>query len=238
MPGVKRKRTSNNASRRPRKKRKVQRKNFINPSFSNNFKSVTSFQDNNTGLPSRKRVKLKYGESVHLNIMGAQNHDFRMNSLHDPDKTVTGHQPMAYDQWSALYNRYRVHAIKLEVTCVQGDNAEGASAMIALFPNPADVTVTSNYQVLEMQNSAYTFIGNTSAGQSISKLELYLDIKKVMGLNELDDDYTAAVGANPVKSPVVTLWAENMAGISMDIQAVVEITYYAEFYEPKLLGLS
>lgn len=39
---------------------------------------------------------------------GAAHHVFRLNSIFDPDVTGVGHQPAYHDQWSALYNKYRV----------------------------------------------------------------------------------------------------------------------------------
>lgn len=40
---------------------------------------------------------------------------FRINSLFDPDFTGTGSQPVGFDQWMALYDRYRVLAVETDV---------------------------------------------------------------------------------------------------------------------------
>ncbi len=39
---------------------------------------------------------------------GVAVHQFRLNSLFDPDYTGLGHQPAFRDQWNALYTKYRV----------------------------------------------------------------------------------------------------------------------------------
>ncbi len=43
-------------------------------------------------------------------------HQFRINSLFDPDYTGLGHQPAFRDQWNALYTKYRVIKTTWHVT--------------------------------------------------------------------------------------------------------------------------
>ena len=47
-----------------------------------------------------------------------------MNSLFDPNRTGTGHQPYGFDQLSTFYNRYYVTGSKMTVTfsCQTKDN--------------------------------------------------------------------------------------------------------------------
>lgn len=235
MPAAKRKRNSFTKNKRPRKKRQIIETQ--DKSHSNNFKSVVSYRSG-TGLPQKKFVKLKYADKIVHNGSILNQTDYRMNSLFDPNFTSLGHQPLGFDEWKALYNRYRVNSVKVEVTAVQQDNAENASDMVAIFPNINDVSVVQAARVMELENVAYTFVGNTSSGQSIQKLEMYIDIKKLMGLNELDEDYASLVTTNPVINPKFTVWVENLWGNATAINIMVEITYYAEFFEPKLLGQS
>jgi hypothetical protein len=41
---------------------------------------------------------------------------FRLNSLYDPDFTGGGSQPTTFDQWMALYDRYRVIACEVDLS--------------------------------------------------------------------------------------------------------------------------
>lgn len=239
MPARKRKRTYSDKGPK-KKRRKIQRRNYINPDFSNNALSVTTSSVGNL-IPSKKSVKLKYG--THLHKTGTENgqHNFRMNSVYDPDYTnvLTDHQPLGFDEWSVMYNRYRVNAVKLELTAVQHDSAETAQCFVAAFPQASTISpLLSISHALEMQHSVYGFLGNTSAGKSQCHLELYVDIKKYLGMSSLDEDYTAGTTTNPIKAPWISIYWKNLLGINSDISLICELTYYVEFYGPAMLGQS
>lgn len=64
------------------------------------------------GFPNAKTVALRYVQSFSLNpgsgVVAGQ--VFRMNNLFDPDYSGGGHQPMFYDNYAALYQKYRVNS--------------------------------------------------------------------------------------------------------------------------------
>jgi len=47
---------------------------------------------------------------------GMANHVFGVNNIHDPDWTGGGHRPFFYNQFAALYQKYRVLGVKYTVT--------------------------------------------------------------------------------------------------------------------------
>jgi len=68
-----------------------------------------------------KRVKLKYVENIQLNPGSAGNsatYVFRCNNVRDPNYTSTGHQPMFFDNYQALYGNVRVVKSYIKVTVV------------------------------------------------------------------------------------------------------------------------
>jgi len=56
--------------------------------------------------PDRIMVKLPYETTVQLTGAITVDHIMNTNSLFDPDRTGAGHQPMGFDTWSVIYNRY------------------------------------------------------------------------------------------------------------------------------------
>lgn len=62
-------------------------------------------------FPATKTVALRYVDTVALNptSTGVATNVFRVNNIFDPDYTGIGHQPMYYDNYSAVYSQYRVN---------------------------------------------------------------------------------------------------------------------------------
>ncbi len=92
--------------------------------------------------PDVMRVQLKYNGRKTSNGGGTVNIEdyiFRGNSCFDPDFAVGGDQPLGFDEWSALYRRYRVIACKADVDFI---NDAGVSAF--------------GYVTAENTSSAYT----------------------------------------------------------------------------------
>lgn len=110
---AKKKRTTK--SKKYNVKRKVQRKNVVPRTM------VTL----GTGLPKKIMCKHKYQETVSITIpigVVIQRYIFSANGMYDPNITGTGHQPLYFDQLSALYDHYCVIGSKIRV----------------LFPPPID----------------------------------------------------------------------------------------------------
>lgn len=63
------------------------------------------------GFPIRKNVTLRYAEVVALNPAGGSDavQVFGANNCFDPNYSGVGHQPMFFDNYKALYNKYKVN---------------------------------------------------------------------------------------------------------------------------------
>lgn len=69
-------------------------------------------------FPSRTFARLKYVDNLPQSGSAGVGIDylFNLNSVFDPDRTGTGHQPYGHDQLSAIYNRYRVWSCRYKVS--------------------------------------------------------------------------------------------------------------------------
>lgn len=79
-------------------------------------------------IPQRYIVKQKYSQTFPINASSYTTYGFNLNSVYDPDRSSTGHQPYGYDQLSALYNRYRVISCNWRIN-VASDSVVRAVAM-------------------------------------------------------------------------------------------------------------
>jgi len=62
-------------------------------------------------FPNTKTLNLRYVENFTLNpgVLGSSVNVFSMNGLFDPNISGTGHQPMFFDNYMAIYGQYRVN---------------------------------------------------------------------------------------------------------------------------------
>lgn len=187
------------------------------------------------GIPDMLSVKLSYVEHIPITTLGGlpyMLYNFRGNSLFDPNVTGTGHQPMYFDQYAALYNRYRVmgSAVKIDVI-----NNSGVSALFYVCePNTIQSTTTDLSTLYEQSRSgAPRFV--PIAARIASRLKRYVSTRKVCGLTKpqiYDDVYSAATIADPGN-----IWYWNFLFGSVDGTAavdghfIIKITYYAQFYD-------
>lgn len=132
------------------------------------------------GVPPFHTAVLTYpvaftSSSVSGNVWDWQ---FRLNSLFDPDFTGSGNQPTTFDQWMALYDRYRVIATTVDFTVT-----ETAQNVIALAGAPTqDAAPTLTYAgVMGLRDAKR----GTEAGYYNSKrIVATILMKDVFGIDE------------------------------------------------------
>jgi hypothetical protein len=81
---------------------------YRNPLNSSVCKAILYYQTNISLDPKPEQ----------LGATGTNVYQVSANSLYDPDITSVGHQPMYFDNYMAVYNRYRVNYCQISVTVV------------------------------------------------------------------------------------------------------------------------
>lgn len=187
-----------------------------------------------SGFSDSMFVKLNYVDYIQLRpgTMYSQ-YVFRGNSLFDPDYTGTGHQPMYFDQYAAIYGRYRVAGCSIKVDSV---NASGTSSLyFILFPSTDVATLTSISLALEQGRARAPRVipaGNTGEN---GRIKTYCSTRKAVGLTKgqaMDDSLTATVGSTPSQ---VWYWncfwesTDNSSNVVANV--IVKLTYYVQFFD-------
>lgn len=197
-----------------------------------------SFARNTNGVPAQLKTTLKYATTVVLDpaVGGCQGHTFGANCLYDTDITGAGHQPMGYDQISALYNRYTVTASRIKVSNLMGDNVSSIQGMYGIIFND-DAAITYGQALskcLEQRNVSNTAITGTittttkDIGMS-QKMAPYFGLKgSIVG----DGEYSARTNTNPNRQCYFTLFYGNDSGIAGAAEFVVQIEFDCVFTEP------
>ena len=125
---------------------------------------------------------------------------FRGNSCFDPDYTGTGHQPRYFDQYAAVYQKYKVTASSCKVEMI--NFSADSSVIFAVIPNTEILTFTNWQLVSELPLAKVSEILPVASRYPFN-IKDKQTTAKVCGLNQFqvnDEDWSALTSANP--SPV------------------------------------
>jgi hypothetical protein len=162
--------------------------------------------------------------------------DFRLNSLFDPDLTYTGSQPTYFDQWAALYGRYRVTEALVEVWCsnVTAGHLKMACAPIGLV-SPATYDTED---VAGWRNSVECGFNN---GGPLAYTKQIVKCHKPVGLSKqsylAEGNCSAPVTASPLSGVNYAVRAKTYTSTD-SVWISVRITFRARFEAPELVALS
>lgn len=148
---------------------------------------------------------------------------FRLNSLFDFDFTGTGHQPMFYDQASAMYQFYRVLECTVHYEWYTNNT------------NPVNVSaMTYNFTPATIQNEIVEFSRRPQRALTVYqkvKGVFHCKIPEVLGLESADYNnnslYNIAFGSNPLTPNIAFLEFAAFIGTATTTAAFLNI--FADF---------
>ena len=210
------------------------------------------------GFPKSTKVCLKYVQTIALNPSAGAvvGHRFRVNSLYDPDLSGTGHQPRGHDQLSVIYSKYLVTAVSIKATPVvtsSYDAGGGAAVERAggyygiLLDDDETINESSVEDILEgKQGGGVRRLAGSTAVQprTPSAAKRSLSLRRWFKVRNLfaEDGASAAIDANPTEGPNWRVWYGNpstMTGTDPDnINFLIEMKFWARYYEPKYMAAS
>lgn len=192
------------------------------------------------GFPDTMRTHLRYEDTITLSG-AAQQYTFRGNSLFDPDFTSTGHQPMYFDQFISIYEKYRVYGSSIKITVNNNVAAGGSPCEAVLAPVSSIPTFTSSSMAKEVARAKFTGLvpaGGFRIGRSSNAITT-VTMLGLRGPQIYDADYAAVFSANPVQ---LWYWAlyfyPASTGGTLNVSFTVEIIFDCEFYDRQPLSLS
>lgn len=192
-------------------------------------------------VPDRLRTKLRYTQlnSITSTSGAIVQQLFNGNSLFDPDRTGTGHQPQGFDQYMLLYQRYIVKgcAIRVHVNC----NTNAANYIFTVRP-AADATDTSANITVEMEKPYARWIMGSQQTPA-RKLKSYYSTGKIEGATGqkvmIDNTFSGDGSSSPTSEWVWFISACNAdQSTTTNFNIYTELIYYCEFYDRKTLTTS
>lgn len=213
-------------------KRRFGKRNFGRRRFGKRkFSKPTVSRFGTTVVPDKVILKMRYCQSIQRDLLlPIDEYVFRGNSLFDPDFTGGGTQPLGFDQWANFYSKYRVNGSKITVLAVNTSSAN--NMFISLIPSLISTGVTTTADAISTPYSRYSFMSVLSS-QPKTVLKSYMTTGKLSGQNvRYEDNYEAAMGANPVNVWYWIIDAQSNNGVSnLQYQIIVIITYYCTLFE-------
>lgn len=186
-----------------------------------------------TSLPMSIQNTLRYVEDVSITVdgVGKGTYVFSCNGLYDPNITGTGHQPLYFDQYMALYRHYTVMKSKIKVTPLSSDEAApGKPYELCIFIDD-DATLPGSAAWRE-QVSATTKVVSTfdQVGQGSSVVK-YWNAQITYGGNVVDnDELRGDVGSNPTEQSYYVVNAVSATPLSTQT-FLVELEYTVVWHE-------
>lgn len=179
-----------------------------------------------SGFPDRFRTTVIYSDLIQLNpLQPFRNQVFRGNSLYDPDFTALGHQPLYFDQYMAIYERFRVLGSKIIIKVV--NNSPGSSAIAVLHADTDPLAVVSFFPISEQPHTKISRFIPVSARLPVS-LGMRKSSCEILGLSSAqiwDDDYSGTASGNPTKMWYYNVYVQT-SDFTQNIQAQLEVTIH------------
>lgn len=208
-----------------------------------NYSAARQYMRGLTAFPATRFVQFKYCEDVIISSLTAtpnagNEYVFRLNGLHDPNATGTGHQPYLYDQMTNVYKRYRVYRCQVRLTFYFPNSETMWTAwQIRNSSDSSTLTAATSDQILERTGTGWAPVAPNSNNTITFADDIWINKLEGMSYNEWlgDDKYESLVGTNPQNFPVIAFAAgDNQAPTSASsITVKVQLVYHTRLYEPQ-----
>lgn len=184
------------SKRRANYPRRQRRKGFTSVRYRGGLQTKINIENGGLVFPHALQVQLPYSEVYSSGTIntGMDDRIWNLNSIFDPDRSGSGHQPMGHDQYAPLYHRYRV--VGCHAT-VEWYNIYATGFTIGIDASN-DANGITNITEFSETPGAVTKVIMPTAGSA--KLSRRIDIPHLLGITKAqymaDDAYQAIVGTS------------------------------------------
>lgn len=231
--------------RRPYKKRTYKKRTYKpRPSRALAFKTNVN---TGRGFPKKMTMTHKFFHNGLLtNTTGTPSsiatEQFPVNGMFKPVDGSDTHQPLYFDQMSAIYNKFTVIGSKIKITFVNNQGVNSSGAILTAFLNDKNSTIVPVLMSTMIEQTGGKFQVMRSAGNASSGINKSFDYtwsaKKRFGNGVLaNNDLSGNDTTNPVITPGYVIAMQDMSKTTTETVAfTVEITYISVWSGLKDIG--
>jgi hypothetical protein len=184
-------------------------------------------------VPNRMRSLLSYADMKVFNP-GTHFvfHEYRLNSLFDPDYTSAGHQPTGFDQWMTLYQNYIVRRARVNITAMTHGNEREYIISTLGTATAASSTIATMLQKPFSLNVGY---GGTGCPPALLHRD-WVDLAQFFGMSEseyvAEQRFWGSATSNPVEQLLDSLLfiEANNGSVNVRGNYQIRIDYDVEFF--------
>lgn len=198
-----------------------------------NFNALTPFAQ-------RYITTMKYCETYAPgNSSGQAVWRLNLNSIFDPNRTGTGHQPYGHDTFSTIYNRYRVISCSYVVSAV---STAGTTLQMAVIPANEEFIGNSVSEYRENPRCKFA-VQTPGSVMRVIKGKVYLPSLTGRSKSQYmaDDRYQAQFGASPSELMILNLNTQSFDETSIASTGTIYqvcLKYTVELFDPKQINQS
>lgn len=199
------------------------------------------------GFPDSLVTKLKYSDLITLTSTSNSlaRYVFQPNNAYDPDYSGTGHQPMMFDQFAAVYARYVVLGAKVTASFSPISNTISTAQpsgplIVGLFEDYDTSLVATNVSwLMESNNSTTAFLNNAQGGNNVKTLSCTYSPQQSLGVSPEDDTISALVTASPARGYFTNVFmTETGLATPSSCNVKVDIEFTIRFFNQKDIAQS
>lgn len=193
-------------------------------------------------LSNNISTTLHYFDTFQLNpgaIGATATQVFRLSSIHDPDLTGVGHQPLGHDQLSQLFERYQVYKVDYHIHFLSRDTSINiVGYRISDSPN----TSIDDRQVIENGDVEWSGLSPQGGSCDAKVMTGSVWLNDVHGITYrqymANDDYGATFGSNPSEEGFLHVWCDGVDGDTTGCSAFVHLQFHVKLMGSTLTSIS
>lgn len=168
-------------------------------------------------------------------------HVFNLNSIFDPDRTGTGHQPLGRDQYATFYNRYRVWSVRVKVVGALDPGVDNSPVTFGIVADNSGSAYTNMDQAFEQQNAYSTIVASGANSSTVVRRFRLWDVTGVSKQAYKDDRFQALFSTDPAEQICLhVIYGSVLAGaaVSNALHYRVQLDMRCELFDPLPLAQS
>lgn len=190
-------------------------------------------------MPQAHTVRLRYVDNFSLDagLGSTATNVMRLNSIHDPDYSGLGHQPLGHDEWASFYDRYTVLSTKVVATFWStSTSASTAIADVGIAARDSASPHSDPGVLIENGRCKFKSLNVADGGNNVKTVTYMWNRKNWFRDPQPFHAQSANFGASPTEAAYAHLFVASPTGV--DISAIhcrVVIDYIVKLSEPKTL---